>query len=83
MAKEREAVERLARARRHARVVRVLAVADKLLHSRMKTGFEMDWTGVYKPILTVFNGGKRKTRKAKKTKTRKAKKSRKGSTRRR
>ena len=34
----------------------------------MKTGFELDWTGVYKPILTVFNGGKRKTRKSKKTK---------------
>lgn len=33
----------------------------------MKTGFELDWTGVYKPILTVFNGGKRKTRKSKKT----------------
>ena len=28
----------------------------------------MDWTGVYKPILTVFNGGKRRTRKAKKSK---------------
>jgi hypothetical protein len=36
----------------------------------MKTGFELDWTGVYKPILTVFNGGKRRgkaTRKSKKT----------------
>lgn len=50
----------------------------------MKTGFELDWTGVYKPILTVFNGGKRRgsaTRKGKAKKTRKSK--RKGSTRRR
>ena len=47
----------------------------------MKTGFELDWTGVYKPILTVFNGGKRKTRKAKKS--RKTRKARKGATRRR
>ncbi len=47
----------------------------------MKTGFELDWTGVYKPILTVFNGGKRRTRKAKKAK--KTRESRKGATRRR
>ncbi len=47
----------------------------------MKTGFELDWTGVYKPILTVFNGGKRKTRKLKKS--RKTRKARKGATRRR
>lgn len=50
----------------------------------MKTGFELDWTGVYKPILTVFNGGKRSgkaTRKAKKS--RKTRKGRKGATRRR
>lgn len=43
----------------------------------MQTGFTMDWTGVYKPILTVFNGGKRKskkTRKARKTKGRKHRK---------
>lgn len=40
----------------------------------MKTGFELDWTGVYKPILTVFNGGKRKAKKTRKSKkTRKAK----------
>jgi hypothetical protein len=44
----------------------------------MKTGFELDsQTGVYKPILTVFNGGKRKTKKNKvsKRKTRKGKSS--------
>ncbi len=39
----------------------------------MKTGFELDWTGVYKPILTVFNGGKRRTRKSKKAKKAKRK----------
>ena len=49
----------------------------------MKTGFELDWTGVYKPILTVFNGGKRRgTRKARKS-SKKTRKGRKGSTRRR
>ncbi len=48
----------------------------------MKTGFELDWTGVYKPILTVFNGGKRRTRKARKS-SKKTRKGRKGATRRR
>jgi hypothetical protein len=42
----------------------------------------MDWTGVYKPILTVFNGGKRRTRKARKS-SKKTRKGRKGATRRR
>jgi hypothetical protein len=35
----------------------------------MQTGFTMDWTGVYKPILTVFNGGKRKGRRSTKRKS--------------
>ncbi len=48
----------------------------------MKTGFELDWTGVYKPILTVFNGGKRRTRKGRKS-SKKTRKGRKGATRRR
>lgn len=47
----------------------------------MQTGFTLDWTGVYKPILTVFNGGKRKTRKSKKTRKGKGKKGRKGTRR--
>jgi hypothetical protein len=43
----------------------------------MALSFEKDpMTGVYRPPVTVFNGGKRKTKKSKKT--RKAKKSRKG-----
>lgn len=44
----------------------------------MQTGFVQDWTGVYKPILTVFNGGKRKSKASTKRKGRKAKKTRKG-----
>ncbi len=43
----------------------------------MQTGFTMDWTGVYKPILTVFNGGKRKAKRSTRRKS-KAKKTRKG-----
>jgi hypothetical protein len=40
----------------------------------MQTGFTLDWTGVYKPILTVFNGDKRKGKKTRKGKGRKHRK---------